>query len=136
MNHRRTFTGPIFDFIVHESNKNMIKIVHFFILATATGRRLYVQQGSNGTIEHLKYENFENITWEIRPYCHVARIFTEYFDTEDSNDYVKINNCSYSGVTNFSIVISTPFDVSFTSDASRTRSGFILSWSCENGTYS
>ena len=83
-----------------------------------------------GIIEHRDYINDENVTWIVNPACADVRIRSTFFDTESDYDYLFLNGKQFSGSLAVDEVLSSPFDIRFTSDESTTKSGFSLAWEC------
>ena len=84
----------------------------------------------SGTIELLKYENFEDRTWPVYSNCKFVRIRSIMFETENKYDNVTIGNSLYNGKKQIDIIQSSNFTVAFRSDERYTDKGFILTWNC------
>ena len=84
-----------------------------------------------GNIEHRDYANDENVTWIVNPSCPTVSIRSTFFETEYNYDFVHLDGEKFSGDNgHIGQVMKSPFNVTFTSDESTTKSGFSLTWEC------
>ena len=85
----------------------------------------------SGEIRHENYGINENLEWPISTDCASVTITSSAFDTEATYDYVTIEDVQYSGTNPISVTVpSGNTVVRFHSDATATKSGFVLAWSC------
>jgi hypothetical protein len=72
-----------------------------------------IQVGRNGRIIQKGYENAADITWHIWARCEKSIVIrSKFFETEQTYDYLKINDRSFSGTLKqriFKLFISVSF---------------------------
>ena len=70
-------------------------------------------------------------TWVIQPTCDEVRIYSNYFYTEASYDFLYLGDQQYDGEgLCINIVLPVPVTARFTSDGSETRDGFRINYVC------
>jgi len=89
-----------------------------------------VQTGIRGVIELADYGNSHTEEWRIDSDCNQVRIISTQFNTERNYDFLTIGHQSYHGSVNINQVFGQSVSLSFSSDRSVTRPGFVLTWSC------
>lgn len=85
----------------------------------------------------MRLENYgsnENRTWEISSNCNDVHVRSTKFETEEGYDLLTIDGVAYSGSTPVDVVVEGGnFLITFQSDRSVQKDGFVLQWTCYNG---
>ena len=85
-------------------------------------------------IEHLNYGNNEKESWTVNANCAPVKVTSSKFETESGYDFLSIDGTAYSGSDPIDKVVQKDtFNITFTSDGSTTKGGFLLDWKCITG---
>ena len=89
---------------------------------------------ASGQIRHENYGNNEHINWPIETDCENVKIESTKFDVETYYDFVLIDDGTYedwyTGGDPIEQDVPSAFSVTFMSDDTITKSGFVLNWYC------
>ena len=87
--------------------------------------------GSEGTIDHIDYENNENVTWTFETDCDSVELNSSFFELESGYDMLTIAGVEHTGSTPVSQTVELgSFVMNFYSDSSVAQGGFSLIWAC------
>ena len=78
---------------------------------------------------HYNGKNEKQI-WPVHSDCKLVRIISAVFETKQMNDYVTIGDTQYSTLKHIDIIVSSVFQLEFTSKKKSTDKYVVLNWSC------